>query len=61
VPEVLDAHKKKLSRMRKWKRKLEVANRRKQEKEEAWANELNRFRDGAHVCHTVLVAAVELA
>lgn len=47
--------------MRKWKRKLEVANRRKQEKEEAWANELNRFRDGAHVCHTVLVAAVELA
>ena len=57
IPEVLDAHKKKLSRMRKWKRKLEVVGRRKQEKEKAWADELKNFRDGARIC---MLAAVDL-
>lgn len=47
VPQILDAHKKKLSRMRKWKRKVEAAHRKKVEKDEAWAKELNSFKSAA--------------
>ena len=48
VPDVLEANKKKLSRMRKWKKKLEIAERRRKEKEDAWNAELQSFKDAAN-------------
>lgn len=56
VSDVLETNRKKLSRMRKWKKKLEIAERRRKEKEDAWNAELQGFRDAANRAESKKVA-----